>query len=263
MQILVADDHEANRMVLQRLLQKAGHRVLCVDGGEAVLDALADSEFDAVIVDLHMPGMSGLDMLKELRVMQAGGGPRTPVLVLSADVTPEAIQRCTQAGAHAFLAKPVVAVRLLDTLAEIASNAQLKTMAAPVVRPMALQDGVLDSSVLDELASLGMGEGFEREFIRQCLEDVASCMGKAEQAGETAVGCVPRTIPCDQGCGQQPWPDARVEPCRRADADGRLAAQDRMAPAPGHPAGSDQGRRALEARAERRLRGAADDGEAR
>jgi two-component system sensor histidine kinase RpfC len=84
MQILVADDHEANRMVLQRLLQKAGHRVLCVDGGEAVLDALADSEFDAVIVDLHMPGMSGLDMLKELRVMQAGGGPRTPVLVLSA-----------------------------------------------------------------------------------------------------------------------------------------------------------------------------------
>ena len=131
--------------------------------------------------------MSGLDMLKELRVMQAGGGPRTPVLVLSADVTPEAIQRCTQAGAHAFLAKPVVAVRLLDTLAEIASNAQLKTMAAPVVRPAApLQDGVLDSSVLDELASLGMGEGFEREFIRQCLEDVASCMGKAEQAGEAA-----------------------------------------------------------------------------
>ena len=76
-------------------------------------------------------------------------------------------------------------MRLLDTLAEIASNAQLKTMAPPVVRPAApLQDGVLDSSVLDELASLGMGEGFEREFIRQCLEDVASCMGKAEQAGE-------------------------------------------------------------------------------
>ncbi|MFK3847690.1 ATP-binding protein [Stenotrophomonas sp. NPDC078853] len=184
MSILVADDHEANRMVLQRLLQKAGHRVLCVNGGEAVLDAMAESDFDAAIVDLHMPGMSGLDMLKELRVMQAGGAPRTPVLVLSADVTPDAIQRCQQAGAHTFLAKPVVAVRLLDTLAEIASNRDLKP-SAPVVRTLAGgTDGVLDSGVLDELASLGMGDGFEREFVRQCLGDAESCMRKAYAEGE-------------------------------------------------------------------------------
>ena len=185
MQILVADDHEANRMVLQRLLQKAGHKVLCVNGGEAVLDAMAESDFDAAIVDLHMPGMSGLDMLKELRVMQAGGGPRTPVLVLSADVTPEAIQRCTQAGAHTFLAKPVVAVRLLDTLADIASNGQLKA-SAPIVRTATQLDGVLDPGVLDELASLGMGDGFEREFIRQCLTDADQCVAVATADGERA-----------------------------------------------------------------------------
>jgi two-component system sensor histidine kinase RpfC len=149
-----------------------------------VLDAMADNDFDAAIVDLHMPGMSGLDMLKELRVLQAGGAPRTPVLVLSADVTPDAIQRCMQAGAHTFLAKPVVAVRLLDTLAEIASNRDLKP-SAPIVRTLtAGTDGVLDSAVLDELASLGMGEGFEREFIRQCLADAETCMRKAQQDGD-------------------------------------------------------------------------------
>ncbi|NIJ70645.1 response regulator [Xanthomonas sp. 60] len=183
MSLLVADDHEANRMVLQRLLQKAGHRVVCVNGGEAVLDALAESEFDAVIVDLHMPGMSGLDMLKELRVMQAGGAPRTPVMVLSADVTPEAIQRCTQAGAHTFLAKPVVAVRLLDTLAEIATN-QTLAAAPPSMRPSPATEGVLDTGVLDELAMLGMGEGFEREFVRQCLQDADAAMHKAHASGE-------------------------------------------------------------------------------
>ena len=56
LQILIADDHAANRMVLQRLLQKAGHRVVSVDDGEEVLDALAANDFDAAIVDLHMPG---------------------------------------------------------------------------------------------------------------------------------------------------------------------------------------------------------------
>ena len=185
MKILVADDHQANRLVLQRLLQKAGHKVVCVNGGEAVLDAMAESDYDVAIVDLHMPGMSGLAMLKELRVLQAGGAPRTPVLVLSADVTPEAIQQCTQAGAHTFFGKPVVPVRLLDTLADIAINDGLKTRA-PVLQPTPVAAGVLDSGVLDELASLGMGAGFEREFIRQCLADAAQCVTLALEAGERA-----------------------------------------------------------------------------
>lgn len=184
MRILVADDHAANRMVLQRMLQKAGHRVICVDGAEAVLDALAETEFDAVIVDLHMPGMSGLDMLRQLRVMQAGG-PRTPVVVLSADVTPESIQRCEQAGARTFLAKPVVANRLLDTLSDIAMEGRLRVGSEMAARQGAVSsEGVLDSSVLDELAGLGMGDGFEREFISQCLNDAEGCLGGMQIAGE-------------------------------------------------------------------------------
>src|SRR5690606_5410775 len=62
MQVLIADDHAANRMVLQGLLQKAGHKVVAVNDGDAVLAALEVSDYDAVIVDLHMPGISGLDM---------------------------------------------------------------------------------------------------------------------------------------------------------------------------------------------------------
>ncbi len=183
MRMLVADDHEANRMVLQRLLEKAGHKVLCVNGGEQVLDAMAEEEFDAVIVDLHMPGMSGLDMLKHLRVMQASGMRYTPVVVLSADVTPEAIRSCEQAGARAFLAKPVVAAKLLDTLADLAlSTRPLATPATSVQIPAGF-DGVLDSSVLDELASLGMGDEFERQFVRQCLEDAQNCIDAIERDG--------------------------------------------------------------------------------
>ena len=188
LQILVADDHEANRMVVQRLLQKAGHRVVCVNGGEEVLDALEIADYDTVIADLHMPGISGLDLLKQLRIMEAGGGPRTPVLVLSADVTPDAIARCEQAGARAFLAKPIVATRLLDVLAEIANNGRVSS-PAPVVKPeLAAGSDVLDPGVLNELSALGMGDAFEREFIVQCLNDADGCIGAMAHAMERGDG---------------------------------------------------------------------------
>ncbi|MFP7721546.1 ATP-binding protein [Lysobacter sp. A3-1-A15] len=190
--VLVADDHAANRMVVQRLLQKAGHRVTCVEGGEEVLDALEVSDYDCVVVDLHMPGLSGLDLLRQLRILEAGGGRRTPVVVLSADVTPGSIQACEQAGARAFLAKPVSTPKLLDTLADIASNGRIEAAStlAVTAKPDGSRtarvsiDGVFDPGVLDELESLGMGEAFEREFIGQCLRDAEACLkALSETAG--------------------------------------------------------------------------------
>jgi two-component system sensor histidine kinase RpfC len=186
--LLVADDHAANRMVVQRLLQKAGHRVVCVNGGDDVLEALAVSDYDAVIADLHMPGLSGLDLLRQLRIMQAGGGNRTPVIVLSADVTPDAIQQCRQAGAHAFLPKPVVAARLLDMVADIASGGAVAQapQAQPAIRAEPLLEGSLDPGALDELAAMGMGQAFEKEFIAQCLRDAEACLQGLEQSGKRA-----------------------------------------------------------------------------
>jgi two-component system sensor histidine kinase RpfC len=183
MRVLVADDHEANRMVLQRLLEKAGHKVFCVNGGEQVLDMLEQADFDTAIVDLHMPGMSGLDLLKQLRVMQASGMPYLPVMVLSADVTPDSILRCEQAGARAFLAKPVVATRLLDILADIAANTRPEP-GLQAVPAAPLTAGALDPAVLDELAALGMGDGFEKQFIAQCLSDVDGCVARIQASGE-------------------------------------------------------------------------------
>lgn len=183
MQVLVADDHAANRMVLQGLLQKSGHKVVAVNDGESVLDAVELSDYDLVIVDLHMPGISGLEMLKQLRVMEAGAPRKTPVIMLSADVTPEAIRKCEEAGAHSFIPKPIVAARLLATLAEIATGN--KEDAPNEVQSghgmFHGNDGTLDASVLDELGALAMGAAFEKEFIEQCLSDAQDCIKAFEQ----------------------------------------------------------------------------------
>lgn len=184
MQVLIADDHAANRMVLQSLLQKAGHRVVAVEDGEAVLDILESDAFDVVIADLHMPGISGIDMLRQMRYMEAGSDRRTPVVMLSADVTAESIRQCEQAGAKAFIPKPIVAARLLDTLAEIAITGKVST-AQPIGRVhLPISDDALDVAVLDELVALGLGKAFETEFIAQCLKDAEQCIGLLEQHGQ-------------------------------------------------------------------------------
>lgn len=180
MQVLIADDHAANRMVLQSLLQKGGHSVVAASDGEMALDALEAGSYDVVIVDLHMPGVTGLDLLRQLRVMEAGATQRTPVVLLSADVTPEAIQSCERAGAHAFIAKPVVASKLLDTLAAVASGERpAASVSGPRVE-LAVNDQVLDPHVLGEL---GMGKAFEAKFVAQCLEDAKNALQRFDAHG--------------------------------------------------------------------------------
>jgi two-component system, sensor histidine kinase RpfC len=185
MRLLIADDHAANRMVLESLLSKAGHRVSSVEDGEAVLNALEIGDYDVVIVDLHMPGISGLEMLSQLRLMEAGSSRRTPVIVLSADVTPDAIKRCEQAGAKMFIAKPVTASRLLDALFEIATNGA-STSYSHTKRPelSITHDEILDMQLLRELSEIGMGDEFVEDFIRQCLQDAGQCMLAIEKAYE-------------------------------------------------------------------------------
>lgn len=176
--LLLADDQPANLTVLRRLLEKAGHRTRQVGSGDEVLRLLDVETFDAVIIDLHMPGISGLDTLRQARVIEGGGG-RTPFIVLSADAAADTIRDCEQAGARAFLSKPVVAGRLLEVVAEIAADAQ----RAPQ-RDAAADDGLISRQVIDDLAELRLGDEFLELFIGECLRDAAACVVALEKAAE-------------------------------------------------------------------------------
>lgn len=177
MRVLVADDQPANRLVLQRLLERAGHQPVFAENGEQALDRLEAETLDAAIVDLHMPGVDGLEVIKQARVMQAGG-VRTPIVVLSADATVDAVRDTEAAGAYSFLTKPVVAARLLDTLAEIAGGAAGEA-SAPQRKDVL---PTLRTDVLEELAAMGLGKQFLRDFSEQCLRDASRCLAEAERA---------------------------------------------------------------------------------
>src|SRR5262245_39177609 len=69
--LLVVDDEEMNRDMLSRRLQIEGYEAVCADGGPAALELLATGDFDAVLLDAMMPGMSGYETLAEIRKTQS------------------------------------------------------------------------------------------------------------------------------------------------------------------------------------------------
>lgn len=180
LRILVADDQPANLLVLRRLLEKAGHVPQLVEDGHDVLDAMEGRQFDAVVIDLHMPGLSGIEVIKQARVMEAGRA-RTPFIVLTADATAEAQLESERSGAFAFLTKPLMVERLLEKLAQIAEGS-VSGMQAPPSRPLPLAGEIISSHSLDELRSMKLGEDFLQRFLLECTRDARRCIAELESS---------------------------------------------------------------------------------
>jgi two-component system, OmpR family, response regulator PrrA len=100
--VLVADDNEVTQRLCQRVLEKAGHTVLiAADGQEAVTVALASAP-DVIVMDVSMPGMDGLEAIKEIRAKIPG----MPIVVSSAHSMPSDIAKFFAGGADEVLCKP-------------------------------------------------------------------------------------------------------------------------------------------------------------
>jgi len=189
LRILVADDQSANLMVMRRLLEKAGHKAQIVSDAEDVLNTIEVQRFDVVIIDLHMPGTSGLEVIKQARFMEGSGG-HTPFIVVSADATSAAYTECERVGAFAFLTKPVVVDKLLETLAEISEGATKSN----VTKSKQQADGGNDQQsgshasdisdeILDELRQMGLGDGFIAQFLAECARDARRSVSQLESCG--------------------------------------------------------------------------------
>lgn len=102
--ILVVDDHEATRNGVARLLHYSGYSALTAADGQAALNMLRDHVPQAIILDLMMPGIGGLDVLREIRRDERLA--RVPVIAFSAAASLEA--QALSAGAHIFLLKGAI-----------------------------------------------------------------------------------------------------------------------------------------------------------
>jgi CheY-like chemotaxis protein len=113
--VLVVDDHPVNREVLVRQLGLLGLPADTAEEGSEALAAWAPGRYAAVLADLHMPGMDGYELTRQLRAREAEG-VRTPIVAVTANAMRGEEERCLAAGMDAYLAKPVAIDRLRTTL---------------------------------------------------------------------------------------------------------------------------------------------------
>jgi len=176
--ILVAEDNPVNQRVIRGLLEHAGHKTYLAHDGEEALAMLESDEqtFHLAIIDMHMPQLSGPEVVQRWRFMETG---HLPIIMLTADARAEAQTACQDAGADTFLTKPVNSRELVDVIARLAHQ-PIQTPAAATPSP-AQHEEELDESVLDNLAQLG-GHAFVQDLLASFTEDSERSLRDIERA---------------------------------------------------------------------------------
>ncbi len=127
--ILVAEDNEINALLARALLEKLGHRPVVVESGSAAIACWraahdAGTPFDRVLMDLHMPGMDGLEAARRMRSTESEEQwPRTPIVALTANASAEDREACRAAGMDDFVIKPLDREHLARALAHAGAPA--------------------------------------------------------------------------------------------------------------------------------------------
>jgi len=122
--VLLAEDHPANQRVVSLVLEPFGVELTIVGNGAQAIAAEAEGQYDAILMDLHMPEVDGLTAIRVIRDAEAQrGGSRTPIVALTADALPEHVAATRAAGADSHLSKPIRPDGLVRALAEVLAPA--------------------------------------------------------------------------------------------------------------------------------------------
>ena len=149
-QILVVDDEQHIRFFLERLLQRDGHGVTAVASGEAALQQIKTQEFDLAMLDVMMPGISGVEVMSQLHAQW----PQTVVILLTAHAALETAVEALRHGAHDYLFKPCDAETLRKSIHEGLQKRQQTLQQQAVLKQ--LEDNL--TNTLSQIRAAQTGE---------------------------------------------------------------------------------------------------------
>ncbi len=207
LRILVAEDNDFNAELVRELLRRRGHQPHIVASGNDVLARLESQDFDVLLLDLHMPGLDGFQVIERVRARERVSGGHLPVIALTARSRAEDRDRCLVSGMDGFLAKPIDRNALWAEVERVASSDSW--VDAEVL--LAACGG--DATVLDALKNA------VRDFVPQALARVEDAYRRGDasalrEAAHSLLGMV-STVSSSAGSAASAVEDAA--------ADGALA----------------------------------------
>ncbi|TPE54117.1 response regulator [Maribrevibacterium harenarium] len=150
MSVLLVEDTPINQAVTTELLELDGHRVTLAPDGQTALDIATQQPFDLILMDIHLPTLSGLEVARQLRNSTCPN-TTTPIVALTANVQPDNVKRCHDVGIRVVIPKPFKQDVLYQVMAQQLSE-------APTVSPQfeSANDDLLNDSLLQaHITALG------------------------------------------------------------------------------------------------------------
>jgi two-component system sensor histidine kinase RpfC len=177
MTIMVAEDNQVNQRVLEGMLSQLGHHVLLASNGEQAMDMISQryEDIDLMILDMNMPEYSGTEILQALSFIDSDRS--IPAIMLTADATPEARQRCEEAGAMLFLTKPINSKELLSHIAAFSQNLPLSAPESAENENKEDDQSLINYRHFKELESLGGSAEFLANLVEGFVEDGRKHLG--------------------------------------------------------------------------------------
>jgi len=215
--ILIADDFPANRMVLIQQLHFLGHAVTAVEDGAEALQAWQEGDFDALITDCNMPGMNGYALASAIRQIEITKSPedRCPIIGFTANALADEEEKCLEAGMDRLLVKPITLNQLAQTLIDV-----LPAEKAPSefdineVRNLTQADAEITARLLTEL----------RKNIRDEIEQLTSAVANENRTR------IQDSLHRLKGAACLVNAVAVAQACARMDAEARLASSNLKQP---------------------------------
>lgn len=202
--VLVVEDNPANRRVAAKILELGGYEVHVADSGPSALVNVACESYDLLLLDMELPGINGLDVLRRLR---ARYGDEVRAVILTANATAEARELCLAAGVDGFLTKPISARTFLATI-----EATLSEKGPLNARP----SGLVSIDRLKEQLALGKSLDFVLELVDLWREDADRTVVELEQAVQTQNAVEARRhLHVLEGGASELGAHGLIESCRR------------------------------------------------
>jgi signal transduction histidine kinase/DNA-binding response OmpR family regulator len=176
--VLLAEDNVVNQRVAAGLLARRGHRVTIVENGKQAIDALEQTAFDLVLMDLQMPEMGGLEATAAIRARERKAGGHLRIVAMTAHAMSGDRERCLAAGMDDYLSKPIDQARLFAAVELMPESAPAAAAPQPIDLTLALERMGGDQQLFADVV---------RVFMEDCPARLAAIKAAVDSRNADAI----------------------------------------------------------------------------